>query len=157
MQNLYDQNDIRISKLQGGEWFWYGTGALVVFQAALGMWTVTLNLLPLVVMGHLLGGFTLLSLLALYWWQLQPAPLIAVKQSLKLLFWPVLLVLAALEAWLRVDGRLPVNLKILLEGLRRTRLSQKVFLMVSREMLMTLTQKMKMVDLQMKMMDLKSC
>jgi heme a synthase len=36
---------------------------LVMFQAALGMWTVTLNLLPLVVMGHLLGGFSLLSLL----------------------------------------------------------------------------------------------
>lgn len=39
--------------------------AVVVFQAALGMWTVTLNLLPLVVLAHLLGGFTLLSLLAL--------------------------------------------------------------------------------------------
>lgn len=38
---------------------------LVVFQAALGMWTVTLNLLPLVVLAHLLGGFTLLVLLAL--------------------------------------------------------------------------------------------
>jgi heme a synthase len=38
---------------------------LVIFQAALGMWTVTLNLLPLVVMGHLLGGFSLLSLLVL--------------------------------------------------------------------------------------------
>jgi len=36
---------------------------LVVFQAALGMWTVTLKLLPIVVMGHLLGGLTLLSLL----------------------------------------------------------------------------------------------
>ncbi|CAM3930126.1 COX15/CtaA family protein [Rheinheimera salexigens] len=45
---------------------------LVVFQAALGMWTVTLNLLPLVVMGHLLGGFCLLSLAALYWLQQQP-------------------------------------------------------------------------------------
>lgn len=45
---------------------------LVVFQAALGMWTVTLNLLPLVVMGHLLGGFTLLSLLAVYWLKLHP-------------------------------------------------------------------------------------
>jgi heme a synthase len=33
------------------------------FQAALGMWTVTWKLLPLVVMGHLLGGLTLLSLL----------------------------------------------------------------------------------------------
>lgn len=38
---------------------------LVVLQAALGMWTVTLNLLPLVVMAHLLGGFSLLSLLVL--------------------------------------------------------------------------------------------
>lgn len=45
---------------------------LVIFQAALGMWTVTLNLLPLVVMGHLLGGFTLLSLLAVHWLRLHP-------------------------------------------------------------------------------------
>ena len=36
---------------------------VVVFQAALGMWTVTLKLLPLVVMGHLLGGFTMAVLL----------------------------------------------------------------------------------------------
>lgn len=36
---------------------------LVVFQAALGMWTVTLLLKPVVVMGHLLGGFAVLSLL----------------------------------------------------------------------------------------------
>ena len=36
---------------------------LVAFQAALGMWTVTLMLKPLVVMGHLLGGLTVLSLL----------------------------------------------------------------------------------------------
>lgn len=38
---------------------------LVCFQGALGMWTVTLNLLPVVVMGHLLGGFTVLSCLFL--------------------------------------------------------------------------------------------
>lgn len=36
---------------------------LVIFQAALGMWTVTLKLLPVVVMGHLLGGLSILSLL----------------------------------------------------------------------------------------------
>jgi len=40
---------------------------LLFFQAALGMWTVTLKLLPVIVMGHLLGGMTLLSLL----WALQ--------------------------------------------------------------------------------------
>lgn len=36
---------------------------LMVFQAALGMWTVTLKLLPIVVMGHLLGGFLIFSVL----------------------------------------------------------------------------------------------
>lgn len=38
---------------------------LVIFQAALGMWTVTWKLLPLVVMGHLLGGMLILGGL---WW-----------------------------------------------------------------------------------------
>lgn len=38
---------------------------LIFFQAALGMWTVTLKLAPIVVMSHLLGGFSILSLL---WW-----------------------------------------------------------------------------------------
>lgn len=37
--------------------------ALVIFQALLGMWTVTLLLKPVIVMGHLLGGMTLLLLL----------------------------------------------------------------------------------------------
>lgn len=37
--------------------------ALVVFQALLGMWTVTLLLKPLVVTAHLIGGFTTLALL----------------------------------------------------------------------------------------------
>ncbi len=38
---------------------------IIIFQAALGMWTVTMGLLPIIVMGHLLGGFTTLTLLAL--------------------------------------------------------------------------------------------
>lgn len=38
---------------------------LVLFQALLGMWTVTLLLKPLVVVGHLLGGLTTA---ALCWW-----------------------------------------------------------------------------------------
>ena len=36
---------------------------LVIFQGLLGMWTVTLRLLPVVVMAHLIGGLTTLSLL----------------------------------------------------------------------------------------------
>ena len=42
-------------------WF---AAVFIVFQAALGMWTVTLKLLPLVVMAHLLGGMALFALLA---------------------------------------------------------------------------------------------
>ncbi|GLP95952.1 COX15/CtaA family protein [Paraferrimonas sedimenticola] len=41
--------------------------ALVCFQGALGAWTVTMKLLPQVVMAHLLGGFTVFSLLFLWW------------------------------------------------------------------------------------------
>ncbi len=37
---------------------------IVLFQGLLGMWTVTLLLKPLIVMGHLLGGLTTLGLLA---------------------------------------------------------------------------------------------
>jgi cytochrome c oxidase assembly protein subunit 15 len=37
--------------------------ALILFQAALGMWTVTLKLKPIIVMAHLLGGLATFSLL----------------------------------------------------------------------------------------------
>lgn len=40
---------------------------LVVFQAALGMWTVTLKLMPIIVVLHLFGGFALLSLLLVFY------------------------------------------------------------------------------------------
>lgn len=39
--------------------------ALVIFQGLLGMWTVTIKLNPTIVMMHLIGGMTTLSLL---WW-----------------------------------------------------------------------------------------
>jgi cytochrome c oxidase assembly protein subunit 15 len=49
--------------------------ALILFQAALGMWTVTLKLLPLVVMGHLLGGLATFGLLLwLAWRSAEPDP-----------------------------------------------------------------------------------
>ena len=44
--------------------------ALVVFQAALGAWTVTLRLQPAVVVAHLLGGMAILALL----WRLHLGP-----------------------------------------------------------------------------------
>jgi len=48
---------------------------LILFQAALGMWTVTLKLLPLVVMAHLLGGLATFGLLLwLAWRTADPDP-----------------------------------------------------------------------------------
>ena len=50
--------------------------AVIIFQAMLGMWTVTLLLKPIVVMGHLLGGlatFALLAWAALRWWRVGTA------------------------------------------------------------------------------------
>ncbi len=40
-----------------------GAATLIVFQAMLGMWTVTLKLKPVIVMAHLLGGMATLALL----------------------------------------------------------------------------------------------
>lgn len=46
--------------------------ALIVFQALLGMWTVTQLLKPLVVTAHLLGGMATLSLLLWLWLRERP-------------------------------------------------------------------------------------
>ncbi|ACA84472.1 COX15/CtaA family protein [Shewanella woodyi] len=45
---------------------------LIVFQAALGMWTVTMKLMPVVVMSHLIGGFSLIALLLLLYLRTKP-------------------------------------------------------------------------------------
>ena len=45
---------------------------LILFQAALGMWTVTMKLMPIVVMSHLIGGFTLISLLWILYLRTKP-------------------------------------------------------------------------------------
>ncbi|WP_086981227.1 COX15/CtaA family protein [Vibrio aphrogenes] len=44
---------------------------VVFFQAALGMWTVTLKLMPIIVVLHLFGGFFLLSLLFIFYLSLR--------------------------------------------------------------------------------------
>ena len=55
---------------------------LVVFQALLGMWTVTLKLLPIVVMGHLLGGIFIFTALCYFRWQLSDKkPLVSATSS----------------------------------------------------------------------------
>lgn len=46
---------------------------VVIFQGVLGMWTVTWQLKPLAVTGHLLGGMTTFSLLLWMWLSTRPA------------------------------------------------------------------------------------
>ena len=51
------------------------TLAVIIFQALLGMWTVTWLLKPLVVMGHLLGGLLTFSLLTWMAWRATDLPI----------------------------------------------------------------------------------
>lgn len=46
---------------------------IILFQAALGMWTVTLKLKPIIVMAHLMGGMTTLALLSWLSFRSRPA------------------------------------------------------------------------------------
>ncbi len=61
---------------------------LVIWQALFGMWTVTLNLWPKIVLIHLLGGFATLSLLWLLSLRLQnvpwPQPSVSLRHWVKL-------------------------------------------------------------------------
>ncbi len=56
---------------------------LLVFQALLGMWTVTLKLMPIVVMAHLLGGMTILALLWHLFLKIKPQAGIQPSASLR--------------------------------------------------------------------------
>ncbi len=54
------------------------TLAVVVFQALLGKWTVTMLLKPVIVMGHLLGGMLTFSLLTWMAWRATHLPIVLV-------------------------------------------------------------------------------
>jgi cytochrome c oxidase assembly protein subunit 15 len=75
---------------------------LILFQAALGMWTVTLKLWPIVVLSHLMGGlatFSMLLWLAYRSGSFEPAP--ALERMKPLLFTGLFLLLIqlALGGW----------------------------------------------------------
>lgn len=74
---------------------------VVIFQGLLGMWTVTLLLKPLIVMGHLLGGLTTLGLLA--WLLLEDRRRNADRQP-RVLAWPVVAGLLVLAGQIALGG-----------------------------------------------------
>lgn len=77
---------------------------LVMFQGALGMWTVTLLVKPVIVMSHLLGGLATLSLLFLLLLRIRkkrlaPANRSATAQGLAIVALFVLVAQIALGGW----------------------------------------------------------
>lgn len=86
---------------------------LVLFQAFLGMLTVTMQLQPLIVMGHLLGGFAILSLSTLLYLRLISKPSVSGDSgSQNYLLWClsalfVLLIQIALGGWLAANYAAP--------------------------------------------------
>jgi cytochrome c oxidase assembly protein subunit 15 len=80
---------------------------VIVFQALLGMWTVTWLLKPIVVMGHLLGGLLTFSLLAWMAWRSTDAP-IRLAQAVALRRWAAA-VLALLAVQIALGGWTSAN------------------------------------------------
>src|SRR5690606_17893275 len=83
------------------------TLAVIIFQALLGMWTVTWLLKPVVVMGHLLGGLLTLSRLAWMAWPATHRPIVlADAGGLRRILWLALGVLGvqvALGGWVSAN------------------------------------------------------
>jgi cytochrome c oxidase assembly protein subunit 15 len=82
---------------------------LVLFQAALGMWTVTLLVKPAIVTAHLLGGFATFVLLVLLALQLRPAPLLAHRLTTAATRRLILLGLAVVIAQVTLGGWTSTN------------------------------------------------
>lgn len=83
------------------------TLAVIIFQALLGMWTVTWLLKPIVVMGHLLGGLTTFALLLWMAWRATHSP-IRLADALALRRW-VIVVLALLAVQIALGGWTSAN------------------------------------------------
>jgi cytochrome c oxidase assembly protein subunit 15 len=79
---------------------------VVLFQATLGMWTVTLLLKPAIVAAHLLGGMATLSLLV---WLFLAQGTYAPAPEARAVRWPALAALVALVAQIALGGWVSAN------------------------------------------------
>ena len=83
------------------------TLAVVIFQALLGMWTVTWLLKPIVVMGHLLGGMLMFAMLAWMAWRATHLPItLAEAPKLK---WLLRIGITVLTAQIALGGWVSAN------------------------------------------------
>jgi cytochrome c oxidase assembly protein subunit 15 len=77
---------------------------VVIFQGLLGMWTVTLLLKPVIVMGHLLGGLTTLGML--FWLLLED---VRNKNMARAIAWPAAIGLIVLICQIALGGWVSSN------------------------------------------------
>jgi len=75
---------------------------VVIFQGLLGMWTVTLLLKPIIVMGHLLGGLSTLGLL--FWLALENLRSNKSVRVARHIAWPAAIALIVLIAQIALGG-----------------------------------------------------
>lgn len=87
-------------------WLASAIAGLVVFQAALGMWTVTLLLKPAIVTAHLVGGMTLLALVT--WFRLERGTY-STEPSGRALRVPAALALATVALQIMLGGWVSAN------------------------------------------------
>lgn len=87
----------------------WGLVAIIVFQGLLGMLTVTWQVTPLVVTGHLLFGLTTLSLLWWLWLSLQPSRTSGDRDSTRLVWRLALIGLIALIVQIALGGWTSTN------------------------------------------------
>jgi len=81
---------------------------LVIFQAALGMWTVTMLLKPAIVTAHLIGGMTTFALL--FWLSLSITPRGSVPSlPARAAHWPVIVALTAVAIQIMLGGWVSTN------------------------------------------------
>lgn len=100
---------VRRQELKQSPWLATGLLALVIVQAALGMWTVTLLLKPVIVTLHLLGGLATLALLTWLALRQQPAASAAASATLvRLRPWAVLALLVVI-AQIALGGWVSTN------------------------------------------------
>jgi heme a synthase len=91
-------------KARRERWIAIGILGLILFQATLGAWTVTMLLRPAIVTAHLLGGMSILALLT--WLALQGTDMEVNADHLRL---PALLALVALAIQIALGGWVSSN------------------------------------------------
>jgi cytochrome c oxidase assembly protein subunit 15 len=93
-------------KARRAPWLATAIAALVVFQATLGKWTVTMLLKPAIVTAHLLGGMAILALLAVLALSRRDS---SSSGNFREIRWPAALALAALVIQIALGGWVSAN------------------------------------------------